>query len=152
MFNGLLKKYISYFGQLNYIYEKRLIRLFCELFGQYKLKLKLVPAYFPDDAGLKTPDWRRLKENYPFDFSPVSVGTHGTVTFAFARFQYREKKEFHQGLRYAEWLKRPSFSDHIVKKAKNKDPIDNAKMNLTYTIKRKGGYVASKGISCHWQL
>jgi len=144
LMNGLQSKYESYFGTTNYIYEKRFYTVCSELFDEYKLKVRLVPSTYPDDAGLKLPDWQRLKANYAFKFHPLSYSEHGTAIFSFRRFSYRETKSFHHGIRYAEWLKRPVSQDHKLKLKRNLFGND-------YTVKRKGGYVVSKGVSCHWQ-
>ena len=139
IFNSLLKKYISYFGELSYVYDKALFAYLFDVFNQYKIKIKLVPSYYPDDAGLKLSyDIERFALSYRFLLNPIRLSDHGTYSFAYCRFQYREKLEKHGGIRLATWLKKP---------------VAAKRPSLPYSYRRRlGGYVVAKGISCHWHV
>jgi len=71
--NGLLKKYILYFGDLNYVYDMALWRLMAKLFRRHNLQLKIVPDDYPDDSGFKiTEDAFRFR--YGFQISRIGKG------------------------------------------------------------------------------
>jgi hypothetical protein len=136
--NSLLKKYITYFGELSYVYDKHALRQIFSIFRRYGLRVKLVPPYFPDDAGLKVTD-PRLKRHYRMMLSPIAKSNHGTYSFQYCRFVYFTRKDRYDHLHYSIWLKKPSSNDDI-------DP------RKFFFIRKKGGYVVSKGISAHWTL
>lgn len=136
--NSLLKKYISYFGEISYLYDKHVLRYLFSLFRRYKIQLKLVPTYFPDDAGLKIFD-PRLTRCYKMKLSPIAKSNHGTYRFQYCRFVYFTRNDRFDRLHYATWLKRPSQCNDI-------DP------RKFYFIRKRGGYVVGKGISAHWTL
>ena len=137
--NSLQKKYISYFGSLNYVYDKELWRTIFSVAERYKLKLKLVPDYFPDDSGLKiSQDITRFRASYSFVLDSIKRSCHGTYSFNYCRFVYRVKEPWDDGIRLQLWLRSPSQS---------RTPHVHTSPN-----RRIGGYVVAKGISCHWHL
>lgn len=138
--NSLLKKYMVYFGKLNYVYDRALWRLLFGLFAEYKIKIKLVPAYFPDDAGLKiSHDILRFYHQYEMKLSPVYKDTHGTYTFNYCSFKYRNSLVRDDGIRLASWLQRPVQTS-------------TPSVHEDRKIRRLGGYVVAKGLSCHWHV
>lgn len=85
--NSIIKKYITCFGGLTYVYHSQVFQEFVRLFRRNNLKLKLVPTYFPDDAGLQYfPDVFRFLDHYRFRLSPVYVNIHGLASFSYIRF------------------------------------------------------------------
>ncbi len=93
--NGLLKKYMSYFSELTYVYDKKLFRLIKNLFKEYNLKLKIVPPYFPDDSGLRYfSDIERFLLNYRFPSTDVWFDRHGLAYFSFLKFDLFRGKSF----------------------------------------------------------
>lgn len=137
--NRLLKKYISYFGDCSYIYEKALWTLLLSYFRQYKITVKFVPDDYPDDAGLKVfsdlERWIRLLESENVSISRISTDIHGTVYFKFLRFHWRENQiRPYFPLRYWLWKKFPS---HGMREVPHK-----------YIVKKIGSYVVSKSSSC----
>lgn len=139
--NGLIPKYISYFGPLGYVYDKHVFRYIFSLFKEHKIKIRLVPLYFPDDAGLKiSPDLSRFSSCYDFKLSKLYKSRHGTYKFQFCRFNYNSGYMSNEELRYAVALKTPSF---------NSSPTFSPPFRK---LRRKGGYVVGKGISCHWHV
>jgi hypothetical protein len=109
--NGVSKKYISYFGRLEYVYEKEIFRLIFSWFTASRLLVKVVPAGFPDDSGLKGLDGFRLARAYLPEkgISPVSRSEHGTYHFKFLRFRYKKSRVLDDGVSYAIWLKKRSY-------------------------------------------
>lgn len=71
--NGLLKKYILYFGDQTYLYDKELWRCMAKLFRQHNFQLKVVPDDYPDDAGFKI-SMDAFRFRYGFQFSRVGKG------------------------------------------------------------------------------
>ena len=137
-FNLLKQKYITCFGKLNYVYEKSLFRVFAKLFTEYKIAVKLVPSYFPDDAGLKIcEDLERFAMCYSgIKFAKVSKSLHGTYQFPYMRYIYRTREDRSDDLHYVSALQKP-----VMRESSPWMPV-----------KKKGGYVVAKGISCHWHV
>lgn len=110
--NALLKKYIQYFGELAYVYDKAFWHVLFGLFSKHKIKIKLVPCYFPDDAGLKiTADLLRFQLNYPFLLNEVASSQHGTYSFNYMRFVYRKRVIRDEALLFNLWLKKPKAGE-----------------------------------------
>lgn len=140
--NSLLKKYISYYGELSYVYDKHLFRYIFSLFRKYKLEVKLVPPYFPDDSGLRiNSDIQRLVRLYRVQLSRLSLSTHGTIEFRYCHFRYRKWERRHDGLRLSIWLKTPVLTSGSAQ--------GNPEL---YPKRKKGGYVVSKSYSAHWTV
>lgn len=134
--NRILPKYISCFGERDYVYCKEFLELWFSYFREYKLELKLVPPGYPDDSGLAiTEDIQRLIACYPALLSRVGRDHHGSYTFRFLRFQYRKGVTRFDELHYAAWLKRPG-----------------GERSPWWETKKIGGYVVAKGRSAHWTL
>lgn len=142
--NGLIKRYISYFGDLSYVYDKELFRLFSLLFSRYKLKLKLVPDFYPDDSGLKymSQDIVRFANLYTFQLERITRSHQGTYTFNYCRFRYLQRVDRDQQLRYVLWLQKPVVQT----------PWSLNEPQDTYPIRKKGGYVVAKGVTGHWSV
>lgn len=139
MANAVLKKYISYFGQLSYVYDKDFFTYLFTLFRQYNLLVKVVPDDFPDDAGLKiSSDLQRFAACYEIPFSPIHRSHHGTYSFNYCRFIYRHRLEVDDNIRYYSELKKLHSKDRPRPLYRN--------------IRRKGGYVVAKALTCHWHV
>ncbi len=137
--NALLKKYISYFGRTSYVYDKELFRLLFRLFRENKINIKLVPSYYPDDAGLKLSfDIQRFERHYRMKLSPIAVSKHGTCQFQYCSFRYWEQRHWDDRLRLEMWLQSPIQSKRRTPHVSN--------------IRSRGGYVVAKGVSCHWHV
>lgn len=138
--NAFIQKYISYFGKLSYVYDRELWRVYFSLFRRYKINIKLVPSYFPDDAGLKLSfDIERFNRHYELQLERIDRSNHGTYKFQYCRFQYKESSAWNDPIRYSTWLKTPSQS-------KRPDiPHESP-------IRKIGGYIVAIGISCHWHV
>ena len=137
--NSLLKKYKQYFGELAYVYDKELWRVIFALFSRYNIKIKLVPSDFPDDSGLKIAhDIVRFHRHYPIRLSRIAKSQHGTYTFNFCKFQYKETSKWNETLRYSLKLKKFTMS---IRPPLHETPI-----------RRLGGYVVGKGITSHWDV
>lgn len=159
--NSLYKKYKTYFGELNYLYDKDLWRELFSLFRKNKIEIKLVPDHFPDDSGLKmSEDIERLVQCYSTKLSKVAVSEHGTYSFLFVRFQFKESRSRHDGIRYATWLKSPGVSEprqvmSVIRKDlafSNKAQAEPEEEREKRYQRKVGGYVVGKGISCQWQV
>lgn len=143
MFNSILEKYISYFGELTYMYDKEAIRYLLSLFRKNGLKVKLVPPDFPDDSGLKTLDWRRLDMHYDVPWDKVYTSDQGWACFKYCRFVYTNRRERNDPLRYTLWLKHP------ITRGEWWEPEQKA-LKQIFPIRRKGGYVVAKGLRPFW--
>ena len=148
MHNALLQKYIQYFGTLSYVYDKQLWRAFANMYSEYGLKIKLVPSYFPDDAGLKVTDVTRYWREYGATLSPIHRSKHGTYKFSYLRFVYKKHTRKDDFISYAIWLKKPSISESRLS-FKTKEGVLKPFSNPN---RRVGGYVVATGISCHWHV
>ncbi len=144
--NGILPKYISCFGSLRYIYDKALLEYLFSLFTKYKLKVKLVPSDFPDDAGLKTLDWRRLRECYNVSFDTVAISEQGWSSFRYCSFRYKSERSRDDYLRYAIWLKAPVVTRFSVFTKPMPKP------RTLFPVRRKGGYVVARALAPAWGL
>lgn len=136
--NSLLKRYISYFGELKYIYYHEIWDYFETLFTEHNLLVKVVPQWFPDDSGFKiSDDLERFRACYRgFRFSTITCDQHGTKRFNYLRFQYKKELKICSAIRYSLWLKRPKT-------------VEYASYHSRY-IRRIGGYVVAKGSSSFW--
>ena len=92
--NGLLKKYISYFGELSYVYRLSFLPYIDKFFIENNLMVKVVPDDFPDDAGLKVyGDYHRIKRLFKAPFSRILVDKHGSAVFQALEFKYLGRKD-----------------------------------------------------------
>jgi hypothetical protein len=139
LLNGILPRYEMYFGSLRYVYDKKLLELIFGYFRKYGLLVKLIPPYYPDDAGLKTSDWRRLQRAYDIRMDKVYSSNQGAHSFRYCRFVYNERKDRNDMLRYALWLERPL-------------PSRQTKIRTKLPLRKRGGYVVAKGLSSAWTI
>lgn len=138
--NSFLKKYITLYGSLSYIYDKEVLSYLFRLFGDFGIHIKVVPNYFPDDAGLKiSDDLVRIHACYSPRLSRISRSHHGTYKFSYLTFKYRIKNRAFDHIRYATWLKNPVQSDR-------------SSATFERVNRRIGGYVVARGISSCWSL
>jgi len=151
--NALLKKYKQYFGELSYVYDKDLWRVLFALFRQHEIEIKLVPADYPDDAGLKiSHDIERFQNHYPMKLSRIDKGEHGTYRFLYCKFRYRNKQIRDEFLQLALWMKHPSVSTVTIDLDRNGKVRLPEEDVLFAPIRRLGGYIVAKGTSCHWHV
>lgn len=172
IWNRINKKYIQYFGSLTYLYDKEVYRVLLRLFRRFHLKVRLVPDGYPEDAGLQiSSDLARWRSVYSMEFHPIKRDVHGTMSFSFCRFQYKQSDipEF-PDVRYWMWKKERPLSQtvrclHDGDLRKWKDIASEAlrSVHLNFKVqneteqkeafvqvKRIGGYVVGTGLSCHW--
>jgi hypothetical protein len=142
--NATLKKYISYFGEQTYVYEKALLEYLFGLFGKHRLKIKLVPPGFPDDSGLQTADWRRLRACYNAKFSEVACSEQGWTSFRYCRFVYKTDRARDEFLRYCIWLKKPIIRNDWW------EPSLRAK--TMFPVRKQGSYIVARTLSPTWDL
>lgn len=143
--NSVLKKYMSYFGQLTYMYDKAFFAWYFGLFESHHVKIKVVPEFFPDDAGLKIfPDLLRFLEHYEFAVMPIRVNQHGTVRFSYLRNSYPERLEVDDHIRYAQRLL--AMTKQIVSL-----PCDRLDFNVrpVRQIRNDSAYVVASAITCN---
>lgn len=101
--NGIYRKFIQNFGPTNYVYLDQTLKYAVSLFRRYGLTFKFVPHYFPDDAGFHFGiDIHRFNINCRV--SPIYVNKHGTASFLYCNYEYRERKRVNKFLRYILWL------------------------------------------------
>ena len=145
--NRVLEKYILYFGRLTYMYDKAFFAWYFELFRHHKLKLKVVPNFFPDDAGLKIfPDLLRFLNHYEFRLSPIRVTQHGTVRFNYLRNVYPEKLETYDPIRYA--VKLLGMTKRITSIPCDALSFIPEAESVRY-LRRDSAYVVASAVTCH---
>ena len=129
IFNSLKTKYISYFGELKYMYESHVFSYLMSLFRKYRIHVKIVPDYYPDDSGLKiTDDILRWRRAYTFTLSKIVRNRHGQVEFKFLRYTYKNKVKTVDELRYAVWLKTP------IMQKRDPEPFYRPKIGGCYVV------------------
>jgi hypothetical protein len=136
--NSLLQKYKTYFGRTCYMYDRELLRTFFDMCNQANISVKIVPDYFPDDAGLRMScenDISELIENYPAKYSRISRGNHDLYTFLYCKFNYKQNKRRVEELHYLTWLRRPG-----------------GERGPWWQTREKGGYVVAKAYSSTWRV
>lgn len=137
--NGVIKKYITYFGTRNYVYDKQLFRYCFDLFRKYDLKVKVVPSDYPDDSGLHiSEDLQRWRTAYNIRLSTISVSDQGLYSFLFCNFRYWKRESQDEELRYYDWLRRPFYSKRV--------PIH------VKPVRTRGGYVVARGLASNMTL
>jgi hypothetical protein len=136
-FNSLYERYKRIFGELMCIADMELWRCMVSLFSQYDISVKLVPDFFPDDAGLKmSQDIDRLDELYPgLKLSRIGKSTNNRYDFHFLRFNYPRTRRRFDYLHYALWLKRPG-----------------GERSPWWTTRKRGGYVVARGQTSNWTI
>jgi hypothetical protein len=146
--NALLEKYILYFGELTYVYDKELFKSLFSIFRQYNIAIKLVPDDFPDDAGLKiSSDICRFYSCYTMNLCDIAVNDHGLYTFRYCNFRYAVPQRARvDDLHYAKWLK-----THVFRLGPPRPERKKVK-NPKWITKRKGGYVVARGYTCQWYV
>jgi hypothetical protein len=156
--NSLVVKYISCFGELTWVYDKEVFKCLARLFQDNNLKLRLVPDYFPEDSGFRmSHDIERFSRCYKFAFERIAVSEHGTASFTYHRFQFRNERARDDHMRYANWLKKPVQTLVKVKLDKNRKGKTSEVFVFTdaahrLKIRRIGGYVVARGLSSHWDV
>jgi len=163
--NGIIKKYISYFGSLNYVYDKELFRLLFRIFKENQLLVKVVPSWYPDDSGLKIgEEIHRFQTAYDISFSRISLSDQGVYSFSYCKFNYRVKENWDDYLRYSLFQKQrvgdiPCWLDGFsalrssVERTFRFDlPTFRRELKHEYSIRRLGGYVVAKGFTPCWTV
>jgi hypothetical protein len=153
--NALIKKYIVYFGELSYVYEKDIFLLFSKLFAEYDLRLKIVPSFYPEDSGLQISfDMKRFLSCYKFACEPISRSHQGTYTFRYLRFQYPKRGHLvSDDIRYCTKLK--TFVNNEITPPLSRDfnfpTLGREQMRF---VRRRlgGGYVVARGLTSHWDI
>lgn len=154
--NRLLKKYMSYFGVTNYIYQPGLLAAIELLIGSSErpIKIKVVPDDYPDDAGIKIfNDLKRFRALFPsVQYARVGVDKHGTIDFSCTVFKYASISEGSNVLHYYNWIKNPKVTtDEFFPESKGGRTMIKVRAlkkmsdpNHDYVSKRIGGYVVER--------
>lgn len=134
--NGVIRKYIQYFGTVGYIYEKSLLRWLISCLHSCTDYIKFVPEDYPDDSGITSlRDIQRFIRAMPhLKPSRVKVNKHGQMNFTYLRYVFPVKKDWHETLRWAVAIKRlpaeASLREEVVEELLHK-----------YNIRKRGTYV-----------
>lgn len=140
IFNSYLKKQISCFGTLKYVYHDQVFRLIIDKLRGLSQSIEIVPDYLPDDAGLKiVTDYSRL--NYLIKGFSVKVTQdhHGTIRYnrlvSVDLDAVRKSDIFHYWFnRKTAYLSSSMLAQRFIRKEKNFE-----------SLKREGGYVIVSG-------
>lgn len=143
--NGVIRKYISYFGTVGYIYDKKLLKYLLQCLMSVTDKVKFVPENFPEDSGItQLNEIRRFQSCYRgLKTSPISVNRNGMLDFSYLRYLYPETMGKDDNLRYAINLKMV-FSGAQVKCTRNELPEYTSKRPEVRKLRRGGKYVHAK--------
>jgi hypothetical protein len=157
VWNGCLKKYITYFGNRDYVYGE-VFSFLIECLNQMRYMIKIVPDYFPDDSGIKINSDPRLLHlilTIGKKVSPLLDDRHGGVRFSYLRFEY-DDTNYHNGLARL-WdklkfpvrpvLRRIGFSHTFSVVYYSREDFD---VKQLYRTKRKGGYKVTMAPSQGW--
>jgi hypothetical protein len=164
--NRLLTKYILHFGSTTYVYHAEgLLDWAARWLGKYRLRLKWVPTYYPDDSGLKFAfDRGRIVRGGRFSEEAIARDLHGTYHFSFCRFRYLQSKRTrmpnHHGIRYNIRLKGVRSDDDMFETDwiyEQRIPVVHGstmgkKQPNWRSTKRIGGYVMGAGCSSTWSF
>lgn len=142
--NGILRKYIQYFGPLAYVYDKHLLRFLFTLLNSVTDKVKFVPEDFPEDSGLcHIRDMGRFRRSYYLKLSPVMADRSGMIRFTFNRFVFTEKSSVDGRLRYSLLLKQLEYV-RINPLVSGLPDIRGRNFDAEkYSLRRRGRYVES---------
>jgi hypothetical protein len=146
--NTLMEKYISYFGCVKHVYERKAYELIFSWLKECTPLVKVVPSSFPDDSGLKGLEGLRLARAYlPADrISPVGLSPQGWYNFAYLRYRYPRSRKVHEALNYAVWLKRQARHGRVVPKRWYDYLPATESVNVT-PVRKKGEYIVARATS-----
>lgn len=162
--NAVLRMYIRIFGPMTYVYDKALLGYIFSLFRKHNMKICVVPPSSPTDSGLLwSKDHDRLRVNYRFLSEPLIVDRHGTVSYKYHRFVYRQRYKQSDALRYCMNLRDtelrnfmraiPDAEDYKLRDLYNPLRIPKGAPSLPFNQRRRmGGYVVARGFTCHWYV
>jgi len=172
MFNRLNMKYRKYFGDLAYVYGRRLYWLLFKLFRKAKIYPKLVPDDYPDDAGLKlSGDTLRFARAYGVVFGSLWWNRHGQVHFESLEFRYADHRRSNGKLRAALWwkdnlddaktleddrevnLEKMLIRRNVYSGIRQHGPFPREATEAAapfVPVRRLGRYVVVKGMTAHW--
>lgn len=131
--NLVLKKYIQYFGQTNYVYHQSFLVLMARLLRENNHLIRIIPSYYPDDAGLKIGDDPRLFVFFKANncrFARIYKNKHGTHKFSFLRYQYPRRDR-------DDWIEYCALNKAGLNPRQEKNSRD-------YLVRRNGRYVVSR--------
>lgn len=149
MANTLQSKYISYFGRIGYIYEKKAYKLMLQWLLAITPFVKVVPSTFPDDSGLKGLEGLRLARAYvPADrIGEIGRSEQGWYTFKYLRYTYPRVTQIAEALTYAVWIKNQATNEkEYHRKWHSYLPPERDRENFS-PIRKKGYYVVARGSS-----
>lgn len=153
LLNSIRTKYIKYFGALHWMYDREALRLIFDLFREYKLLIRIVPRYMPDDSGLHHEDIDRLIRHYHFHMAATfSHRSSGVAKFSYCRFNYRVKGKLDYNIRYWNELRRLSglsCEDESIDDT-HVHGYANIRKQVTVRLKAKGGYFVAPGYTTIW--
>ncbi len=151
--NRILERYILYFGDRNYIYDREFFRTLFFLFEKYNLRVKIVPDDFPDDAGLKiSQDLGRFYVNYRPNLERISVNEHGVCSFLYCSFRYWKRRDRFGDLRYWNWLKTRPRPETARNLSYLRTLSQANSFQRQYSLRKRGGYIVARGETAHWTV
>lgn len=71
IYNELRDKYIQYFGDLKWCYQREALKELCSIAREYHLLIPVVPSSFPSDAGFHDTDILRVMSCYDIAIRPT---------------------------------------------------------------------------------
>lgn len=158
--NAVIKKYISYFGSTNYVYDREFFEVFFQCFNRHNILVRIVPDWYPDDSGLKIgAEMHRFRSHYSFKTHKVTRDSHGSYHFTYLRFKFREELEIHEGIRFSDRLKKLVDYRHLsydfnmhLREAIHAFEFEGLKPCEDRKSRRIGSYVVAKGSTSHWEV
>lgn len=144
--NGVIRKYISYFGTVEYLFDKHLLRYLFSCLKSVTNQVKFVPENFPEDSGITSlSDIRRFQQCYRgLSTSEVSVSKNGMLSFSYLRYLYKEKLDTDDQLRYALCLKGMMRGAQVYVSTNEMFPDTQKKSPVVRSLRKRGKYVQAK--------
>lgn len=138
--NGVISKYIQYFGTVGYLYDKTLLKYLFSCLLRVTDKVKFVPRDYPEDSGITSlEDIMRFQYCYRIPVSPVSVDKNGMLRFSYLRFKFPFTGITDDGIRYCLALKALHYGPAVLHD--RAIVHDGKKMQAKRNIRWNGTYV-----------
>lgn len=136
LWNTHLKRAISAFGELSYVYHCQHLRFIAKTIVEHNKEFFIVPDDYPDDSGVKLlGDGDRLLRLFLGGrVALLSMNKHGQLAFSCLAFQLRDVEERHDAFYLWRALKFPSTVDFMSAR----------QAPSLYEPVKIGGYVVTK--------
>lgn len=141
VWNGLIKKLISSFGDLTYVYRSRALAYMAQEISRYNKEIYVVPTTDPDDSGCKFyGDSLRLSRLFSVRFARITRDKHGSIVYYRLNSGAPPEGTYTAALELWYWLKFPQTREVAVRHL----PLPESPVGFTVR-KMDRGYVVCTG-------